>query len=171
MKATKLVVLIAVLMTFGAPLRSQAADYLKSELFLGFRYSHIDGGLNGFGWGTGYAYNFTENLGFAGEVGGVYGSKNGTSFNIHDFLVGPRFTLRGSQFNLFAHGLIGGAVASASGLGSASGFAFAGGGGVDYNLSKTMAFRIAQVDYVGYTGGGTVSSVRAQTGVVWKFGN
>jgi hypothetical protein len=171
MKANKAFLLVAVLAMLAVPLQVRAADYPTSELFLGLRYMNIAGQLNGFGWGTGYAYNFHKNFGLAAELGGVYGSGNGRSFNLHDILVGPRVTLRGEPLSPFAHFMIGGGVASASGIGSASGFMFAAGGGLDYSLSKAMSFRIAQVDYVALTGGGTVNSVRAQSGLVWKFGN
>ena len=171
MRTTKVLVLMAALVVLVAPFRASAADYPTSELFLGFRYMNIEGSLNGFGWGTDYAYNFHKNFGLAAELGGVYGSGNGRSFNLHDILVGPRVTLRGEQWSPFAHFMIGGGVASASGIGSGSGFMFAAGGGLDYSLSKTLSFRVAQVDYVALTGGGTANSVRAQTGVVFKFGN
>ena len=171
MKATKVLVLMATLVVLVGPFQAKAADYPTSELYVGLRYTNIDGRLNGFGWGGSYAYNLTGNFGLAAELGGVYGSKNGRTFTLHDILVGPRVTARGERVNLFAHVLIGAGVATATGLGSASGFEFAGGGGLDYNLSKGLALRLAQIDYVGLTGGGTVNSVRAQTGLVWRFGN
>ena len=171
MKAGKIVVAMVVIVLFGATLPAKAADYPTSELFAGFRYTSFGGQANGFGWGGSWAYNFHQNFGLAAELGGVYGSSGGTSFTFHDVLVGPRVTLRGNQFNVFAHVLGGGGFVTASGIGAGSGFVFAAGGGLDYNVSKTLALRLAQVDYLGLTGGGVLSSIRAQTGVVFRFGN
>ena len=171
MKASKILVLTAIVVLLGVPVPAMAADYPSSELFLGFRYMNIARELNGFGWGGSYAYNFSGHFGLVGEVGGVYGSGNGRTFTLHDFLVGPRVTARGNPLNLFVHTLVGGGVATASGVGAGSGFMFALGGGFDYDLSKSLAIRLVQVDYVGLTGGGLVNSIRAQTGIVFKFGN
>lgn len=62
-------------------------------------------------------------------------------------------------------------MVSAGGL-AGGGFEFAGGGGLDYNINKNLAWRIAQVDYVGIAGGGQVlNNIRAQSGLVFRFGN
>ena len=170
MKLTKAILLVTAFVALVAPFQATAADYPTHELFLGFRYMNIEGDLNGYGWGTSYAYNFNKYFGLAGQIGGVYGSHNGSGFDLHDFLVGPRLTARGDQLNLFGHALIGGGVASASSLGSGGGFVFAVGGGLDYNLNKSLSLRLAQVEYVGLVDGGMANSVRVQTGVVFKFG-
>ena len=150
--------------------QSAKEEYPKSEFFAGLRYMSIAGGqANGFGWGADYAANFHKNFGIAFELGGVYGSSGGGSFTFHDILIGPRVTLRGEQFNLFAHALGGGALVTAGGL-AGSGFEYALGGGLDYNFSKNLALRIVQVDYVGIPGGGqALNNIRAQSGLVFRF--
>ena len=159
-----------------AEAQSAKTDYPTSELFAGFRYMSIASGqANGYGWGLSGTWNFHRNFGLVAEGGGVYGGGNGVTFNFHDILVGPRVTLRGEQFSVFVHALAGGALVTARAGGFAAaggGFEFAGGGGLDYNINKNLAWRIAQVDYVGISGGGQVlSNIRGQTGLVFKFGN
>ena len=178
MKKTKIVamgglVIFAAFLLFlpsAGEAQSAKETYPTSELFAGFRYQSIASGqANGYGWGLGGAWNFHRNFGLAVEGGGVYGGASGGSFTLHDILIGPRITLRGEYFNVFVHALAGGAVVGAGGL-AGGGFEFAGGGGVDYNINKNLAWRIAQVDYVGISGGGQIlNNIRAQTGVVFRF--
>lgn len=107
----------------------------------------------------------------AADFGGVYGNTGGTSFTFHDFLIGPRATLRGEHFNVFAHALGGFVLVTGAGL-AATNFAFSLGGGLDYNLSKNLALRLVQVDYLGVPATShMLNNIRAQSGLVFRFGN
>jgi len=115
------------------------------------------------------AFNFTDFIALAGEVGGVYGSKHGTSWNLHDFTLGPRITFLRSPVDVYVHGLLGGYVSHASGCCSNGNFELAAGGGVDLNLNPLLSWRIVQGDYLGLAGGGWTNGFRLQTGLVFKF--
>lgn len=109
---------------------------------------------------------------------------------IYNFLFGPQFSYPGRKFSPFAHFLIGGehsdvtrseSLTSSSGLGTGisalanplaeSGivFAMALGGGVDYSITRNLAWRI-QSDSLTNQGTGQ-NHVRVSTGLAWRLGN
>ena len=117
-----------------------------------------------------------------GEFSGckVTGLPSGVSAHTFTYLVGPRLTYRGSGgFEPFAEALFGGMNASASISGSVSGssnaFAMAIGGGADYKVTKSVAIRLVQFDYL-YTkfnlgpASQHQNNVRIQAGIVFRFG-
>jgi hypothetical protein len=110
---------------------------------------------------------------------------------IHNFLFGPQFSYPSGKIRPFAHFLVGGEhvdltsslneTGSAgslitfpatveSGHASTTGFAMAFGGGVDYSIKRSLAWRI-QTDYLtNQTGGLGQNHVRVSTGLVWRLG-
>jgi hypothetical protein len=116
--------------------------------------------------GTGtFAYNVTKWLGIVGEVGGyrfdrqIYVLNTATSTyslatisgNMQTYLVGPRLNLRlFDHFVPFGEVLFGGGHGSSevTGNGSQGGFTMAAGGGLDVVLTKYLAWRFFQADYL-----------------------
>jgi opacity protein-like surface antigen len=104
----------------------------------------------------------------------------------HNFLFGPQFSLRAKKATPFVHALFGGSRLNRSGTqnlifppattptsvnfsGSTTNFAFAGGGGVDYNFTGKLSWRV-QADYleIGIPNR-TLNNVRVSTGIVFHF--
>lgn len=104
---------------------------------------------------------------------------------VHTFLAGPRFSYRKKErITPFAHALFGASRRHAETevildgasrtffSGNNTSFAAAVGGGVDVELSKNIALRVVQAEYVltrsfGFNG----NNARVSTGIVFRFGN
>jgi outer membrane protein OmpA-like peptidoglycan-associated protein len=134
-------------------------------------------------------YNASRWIGLTGEVG-TYASKRNifpltgnndlVRSSITSYLFGPRLNLRKFDYFVpFGEFLVGGARGNGqiTGLSEQNAFALAVGGGVDMVLSKNVAWRVAQLDYLmtGFTGPavtatGRQNSLRAGTGLVLRFG-
>jgi len=159
-----------------------AQDYPKGEVAANYTYVRINPGggthLDCHGGGGSVAGNLNSYFGVVGEFSGckVTGLPSGASAHGFTYLFGPRLTYRGSgRFEPFAEALFGGANFSASALGVGSGsdnsFAMALGGGADYKVSRSVAIRLAQVDYFYTKFGGThQNNLRIQAGIVFRFG-
>src|SRR6266849_5720038 len=136
-----------------------------------------------------FTYNASRWLGLMAEAGGyqfnrnlfpVTGSNSGVNGAFASYLFGPRLNWRKfDRFVPFGEFLLGGAHAGSDLVGgqSQSAFALATGGGIDVVLTKNLAWRFAQLDYlmtsfsgsaVGSTG--RQNNFRAGTGVVVRFG-
>src|SRR5216684_5268874 len=136
-----------------------------------------------------FTYNTSRWLGLTAEGGGyrfnrnlfpVTGSNSGVNGAFVSYLFGPRLNWRKfDRFVPFGEFLLGGAHAGSDLVGgqSQSAFALATGGGIDVVLTKNLAWRFAQLDYlmtsfsgsaVGSTG--RQNNFRAGTGVVVRFG-
>lgn len=116
--------------------------------------------------------------------------------HFYDFLVGPTVTGRFGRNSVFAHALFGGAHSSlnagvglpligglSTGVTSASGFAMDFGGGIDIGLTRHIALRAAQVDYLqtrfnaadalsfglSTSTGARQNSFRYSAGIVFRF--
>jgi peptidoglycan-associated lipoprotein len=108
------------------------------------------------------AITFYRGFGFAANLTGEHASRiaPGVGLNEIDFLVGPRYTLRmGSkskhESRVFGEALLGGArgmssvFPKATGLDThASSFAYQVGGGLDIAITKHIAIRVVEADYV-----------------------
>ena len=110
--------------------------------------------------------------------------------NLYTFLFGPRLSYRkDKRFTPFVHMLPGLARSHTSGTvttqllvvppavtdlhfsGSSTAFAMAIGGGLDMKLTKSLAFRILQADYLlTRFGGATQNNARLTTGLEYRFG-
>ena len=113
-----------------------------------------------------------------------------SSADLYTFLFGPRLSYRkDKRFTPFAHILPGLARSHTSGTvttqllvmppvvtnfhfsDSSNAFAMAIGGGLDMKLTKTLAFRVLQADYLlTRFGGATQNNARLTTGLEYRFG-
>ena len=136
-----------------------------------------------------FTYNASKWLGLTGELGFYGYTRNlfpltginaGTHGSITSYLFGPRLNMRRFDYFVpFAEFLVGGANGriELTGTGNQSSFALATGGGVDMVLTRYLAWRVAQLDYVmttfsGPALGGTArqNNFRVGTGAVLRFG-
>jgi hypothetical protein len=140
-------------------------EYPRVELFGGFSYLPSDGDdyprQTSYGFQASVGVNLNRWFGVAGDFGGQYSSASMDSLgrpfpgvatvdsSVYEFLVAPRFTLRGQRVSAFVHGLVGGATGHTSiGGFSDSGLTFGGGGGVDIGGTSRLAMR-TQFDLLG----------------------
>jgi outer membrane protein OmpA-like peptidoglycan-associated protein len=136
------------------------------------------GGSGSFTWNPSRWVGLTEELGGLSYNRNVNGTT--TTGGITTFLLGPRLNMRRFDYFVpFAEFLLGGAHVGPPMTGDASQTAFtlAAGGGVDVVLSKNVAWRFAQIDYLmtnfsGSSLGGNArqDSLRLGTGIVIRFG-
>src|SRR5208337_2686564 len=148
---------------------------------------------NNYGATGSFTYNVNRWLGIVGEVGGyrfdrqIYVFDTGTqtqslatiSGNMQTYLFGPRLNLRRfDHFVPFAEVLFGAARGSqqVTGDSSQSAFALAVGGGVDVVLTKYLAWRFFQADYLmtNFSGqllspDGRQNNFRIGSGVVFRW--
>ena len=175
-------------MIFCVCLTASAQDQGRGDFSLGYSYIRATSslankpsfGLNG-GSMAG-AWNFGR-WSVVGDLGGYHVSKIGgktVDANLVTFMGGGRFTLhRTEKARLFAQGLVGAAHSSASsfqqaGVLTKTSIAVAAGGGVDYYISSSFAFR-GQADYLatrfqekaGITS--TQNNIRITAGIVFRF--
>jgi hypothetical protein len=134
-------------------------EYPKAELFGGYSYFRANpDGLNLNGWNASVTANMTNWFGVEGDFSGHYGSPRVYGFEVpfvdvssYTFMAGPKLTYRANTVAPFAHFLIGSARASTGAFGyslSDTALATVVGGGVDINVSKSLAIRAIQADYV-----------------------
>src|SRR5713101_5156227 len=145
--------------------------------------------FNNHGAAGSFTYNASKWLGLAGEFGGyrfdrdlfpLTGSSTPVSGGFVTYLFGPRLNWRKfDHFVPFGEFLVGGATGGTELVGTAtqSAFAMAAGGGVDMVLTKNLAWRVAQLDYLmtsfsgsAVTATGRQNNFRAGTGLVLRFG-
>jgi len=157
----------------------------RAELFGGYSYARTDD-LNLHGWNGSIAWKWNSRFGIAGDFSGQYG--NVTEFgidvgtSIHSFLFGPRFSSRTSdRITLFGQAMVGVSRIAANvplgqipGVGGISvgttGLALAGGGGVDASISKKLAVRVFQGDFIHIRAEGEASNIfRISAGLVLRF--
>ena len=163
-----------------------------------FSYIHFcpcsEPDFNNYGAAGSFAYNASKWLGLVAEFGGyrfprnIYVLPEGATQQVltsikgnqETFLFGPRLNLRRfDHFVPFAEVLFGGAHGSAELTGDAaqSSFALAAGGGVDVVLTKTIAWRLVEADYLmtSYSGSQLSASARQNnfrigSGIVVRWG-
>lgn len=154
--------------------RAQAPEW---EIFGGYSYSHVNAGtpivigstsipltVNANGWHASVAENVTSWFGGVADFSGSYANKTVNlvplggagslriNASAYPFLFGPQFYYRKlHSATLFGHVLFGGVDARANIPGgtavSQTSWAYAGGGGIDYALSRYLSVR-AQGDYI-----------------------
>jgi len=133
------------------------------------------------GFGAALAYNLTPHFGLEGDFGYGAGSAN----SLTTASVGPRFIWRTENANYFAHALMGGNWLSVSGINTGTtGLGAIIGGGMDLPITKSIALRLFEADYVyGHHNYASLASpvfpslqrptfngVRLRTGLVFSFG-
>ena len=161
-----------------------AQDSSKVDIFGGYQYLHANSGVSGVsgfslnGWNASLNGYFTRNFGVTADFSGNYGTPSvlgtGVSTRFYTFLFGPTFRApNSSHITPFAHALFGGGhISGAVGSLSASetDFTWAAGGGVDYDLSRNFAVRVAQADFLQTrVSGGNQNNFRFSAGIVIKF--
>ncbi len=183
-----------------------AQDVPRVEVFGGYSLFHFDDkGLeaplqaidpsltvnrNLHGWNAAVQFNANKWFGIVGDVSGHYGNViespiGSVSGNIYNFIFGPQINARGEKATGFVHALFGGnrsKINAIPAIGlpdiSDTAFAMAIGGGVDLSVSKRIAVRLGQFDYIYSTH--TFSqygldlahqnNFRFSTGIVFKLG-
>jgi hypothetical protein len=134
-------------------------EYPKAEVFGGYSFFRANpDGANLHGWNASVTGNVTNWFGVQGDFSGHYGSPKVFGFGIpyanissQTYMVGPRLTFRSDSVAPFAHFLIGAARASTGAFGASvsdTALATVVGGGIDINLSDTLAIRAIQADYL-----------------------
>jgi opacity protein-like surface antigen len=179
---------IAGVLVLAALLSGQAlaADAPRAEVFGGFQYFRANSGLdvtgidhfNLNGWNASLSGYFNRYLGITADFGGVYGSPEvlGVPIHtkVHTFMFGPVLRLPNpTHLTPFVHALGGGVHTSADASGSSGSetdAAWAVGGGVDLDMARVLAIRLAQVDYLQTRIGSTSqNNFRYSAGIVIKF--
>jgi outer membrane immunogenic protein len=170
-----------------------AQDFPKAEAAMG--YSMLRVSSTGYieqytmnGGSANIALNFSKHLGLVADFGG-YNNNNIRGVNVDNttftYLFGPRFSHRTDRVTIFGDVLLGGAHISASGnvvnngvttkiAESNNSFSMVVGGGFDVNVSKHMAIRPAQFDYLmtrfnPFNASPTQNNLRYSAMVVFKF--
>jgi Outer membrane protein beta-barrel domain len=158
----------------ASAMAAESGSYPKAELFGGYQYSHLEGGVNANGFDLSAAGNFNSSFGIVADFGSSYKTQSGVSFNNYTYTFGPQLSLRANKgYTPFVHALIGGDRATASFGGasaSGNGLAMLAGGGVDFNINQHLAFR-GSADWMLLHSNGSSSSknFRMPIGVVFKF--
>ena len=134
------------------------------EVFAGYSYLRQYGenynGVNG-----AVTYNVNRWFGITGDVS-VHSPVDAD--DVAGFaVVGPRFTYRRGPVTPFMHAMVGAAF-GAEDLGQDTEGALIVGGGVDAKVSKHIAIRIFQADYVATTF--RSNNRRISAGIVFRFG-
>jgi opacity protein-like surface antigen len=167
----KRILIVTALLLFFA-LQGYAQDS-KVDIFAGYSYVRSDPGsglpgANSSGWEASLAYNWNKWLGLKADLDGHYccGGQH-----LHDFLFGPQINLGGhGKVTPYFEGLVGFGHGTDAGF-SENAFAFALGGGVDWNIGKRVGWRVVQADYLGTRFAGyTQNNFRLSTGLVFKLG-
>jgi outer membrane protein OmpA-like peptidoglycan-associated protein len=148
---------------------------------------HPGGGFfnfSNYGGSGSFTWNPSRWIGLTEELGGLSFNRNVNGTSVHGgittFLLGPRLNLRKFDYFVpFAQFLLGGAHVGPpmTGAGSQSALALVAGGGVDVVLSKNIAWRFAELDYMmtnfsGPSLGGNArqDNFRLGSGIVLRFG-
>jgi opacity protein-like surface antigen len=168
MKMRKLILLAASLIFL--PAIAMAQETPQTEVMFGysyFRFNPNGSGVNLNGWNASLAGNVSKSFGLMADFSGHY--KSGS--NLYLFLFGPKFaSYTNRTITPSLHVLFGGARAGNGG--SETTFAMALGGGIDVNVHKKLALRLAQADYVlTRFGDDNQNNVRLSFGLTLRFGS
>jgi opacity protein-like surface antigen len=190
----KLLLGLAVL--FLTPVIASAQDAPDVEVFGGYSYfRESDYGIfedsNLHGWEVSATKNFTRYFGVEVDVSGHYGTRDERDLNIippidpvfipevktsaFNYMIGPHFGADVGKARPFAHALIGGTTErfniNGFGNGSDTSLSATFGGGLDFQLTKSISIRAIQADYILTTfGPNNQNNLRLSTGVVFTFG-
>jgi len=169
------------------------SDYPHWEAFVGYsllnaRFGSGIDSKNANGGSASLEYNFTHLFGIVADIGGYDWGKitfptSGPVTGAHaiSYTFGPRLNYRfGSkdQHTFFGQILVGGAHSeydAAATSTSKNAFAMAAGGGVDIGLTKHIAWRAAQVEYVltnfdYHNGYQPQNNLRVSSGILFRWG-
>jgi tetratricopeptide (TPR) repeat protein/opacity protein-like surface antigen len=124
------------------------------------------------GWQASVTTNLWRHLGITGDFGGQYRGWSGVRFSQYEYMVGPQLAWRFRRSTPFVHALFGGVTFRGADT-TNTGFGMGLGGGLDVNVSKRLAIRAAQFDYVPnhFSVGGWDHDLRLGVGLVIKVGS
>jgi hypothetical protein len=143
------------------PAYAQSDENPKWDLFVGYQWLHPGGSVPAAfgdpnapspfkipdmsaGLGGALTYNFDPHFGLEFDGGHNWGSSNYES----TASVGPRIMFRSEYVDFFIHGLVSLNRLSVSGLSPKNGVGAILGGGMDLPITKHLAFRLFEADYV-----------------------
>ena len=193
---------VAVLCSLGTFAAAQDTPAPKWELYGGYSafypgcnvYGLLPGGVlpvssclkwNPRGAGAGVTYDFNRWLGLTVDVSGHWGNGENTlterieNVDFYNVSVGPKITFRSRHFSPFLEALVGEHRLTSDLFGADDEIGFMGGGGLDWNLKRHIAWRVFRADYVfsNHQYGPSplvpatdVRGARLQSGVVFLFG-
>jgi len=177
-------VLGAVLMS-GSLMSAQETSTPRYETGLNYSWFHVNAPKDDYhrtgNGGSGYfEYNINPMWGLVADFGGYANTRKGIDQKLMTYMFGPRFNWRHSRFTPYAQFLFGGSYVWNSPTRittTQNAFATAAGGGLDYSLTKRIAIKPIQVEYVmtqldsanGF--GSHQNNIRYSAGVVFRFGN
>jgi outer membrane protein OmpA-like peptidoglycan-associated protein len=154
-------------------------DYINFSPGTSFPSFNTYGGSGSFTWNPSRWLGLTEELG-GGSFGRTIPNVGDSHGGLTTFLLGPRLNLRKFDYFVpFAEFLLGGAHAgpAVTGDNGQTAFALAAGGGVDIAITKNIAWRFAEIDYLmtnfsgSFLGGNArQDNLRLGTGIVLRFG-
>ena len=170
---------------FGFHALTLAQDVPKVELFGGYSLIRVDTqgesaiARNYNGWTASISGTATSWLSIVGDISGQYGPPvPNADLSVYSFLFGPKFAFRGNgRVTPFVQSLFGASrfkVSSGSMSDSENGFAMALGGGLDLKLTKTIALRPVQFEYLMTRIGDDserMDNLRFSAGLVFRFGS
>jgi len=135
---------LSALILFLTALAASASAQLptKGNVFFGYSYNRAEvvsnDAINLNGWNASLEGNFLPWIGIVGDLGGTYGSHVGE----HNYLFGPRVSLRVGRYRPFAELMIGAAhINVGNGAFTDTSFANAFGGGLDYQIFGPVSVR------------------------------
>lgn len=135
------------------------------------------------GWNASIAGNVNKWFGVVADFGGQYSNVKEVDFQekikSKTYLFGPQFSVRYKRVTPFVRVLVGGAAIKTNAVESGqtfsfsdSGFVVAGGGGLDVRVTRRIAIRAFQLDYMRTRFfGESQHNGRLSFGVVFRFGS
>jgi hypothetical protein len=164
-------------------------DAVTPRAEVGFNYTYFHGttaqstDFNQNGGSAYVEYNVNRVVGLVADFGGYANGRRavaGDSGTTFSYLLGPRFNWRKSRLVPYVQFLFGGSNASLyrpSGSVMRNGFTTAAGGGFDWVVSKHIALKPVQVEYVtaqlpevGSNSNSFQNNLRYSGGIVFRFG-
>jgi hypothetical protein len=164
----------------SAPLL-HAQEAARWDVFGGFSYLRFNAlsigypnDTNLYGWNLEGTGNIKLKFGVDVDLSGNYGSQ----ISSYHFMIGPRYTWRRDNSNIFVHALLGKAQNNVSiAQPTRSGFesvgrSFGGGLGYDYDWRDRVSIRVLQIDFFhNDTFGTSQNDFRVSTGLIFHFGH
>lgn len=150
--------------------RDMTHEGSSGDVFIGYSILNGDTFSHASGWEAALTGNLNDWFGLKADLGGNYKSTGGVGAREYNILFGPQLAIRRNKWHFFGHGLFGVAHASADFGPSSTGAAWTLGGGVDYDLGSSFAFRPIQLDYHGaHVFSNTQRDSRYSVGLVYRF--
>lgn len=159
MTRSRLLFLILAVFAVMAHVSAAVSETPKIEVFGGFAYAKSSELKDPKGFIASFGYNVNDYVGLVFDI-----SHLKKDVKYQTFMGALQFSLRGkSSIVPFVRALVGyGRIESLS-----SGFAIGFGGGLDYHITRNIAIRILQADYIRQKGDISANVIRLGIGVVF----